>query len=498
MLRSYFIVAWRNLLRNKIFSLLNIAGLAIGLAVGFFIYQYVKVELSYDRFHQNADRIYRVPISYSGSFASQHPSATNHPAIGPALKADFPEVEDFARLVRASLFINAATVSYEKTPDEPIAFNEERIYLADQSFLTIFSFPMVEGVAETALREPKSAVITQTMARKYFGDEPALGKILDLNRLNFKVTGVMRDIPENSHLQFDMLLSFSTLGEKFGYDQWKWPEFYNYVLLKPGTDPAALEAKFPDFMQKYLGPIWEELKFKSAIYLQPITDIHLQSDLDLEQSVNGNQRTVYFLTLLAVFVLIIAWINYVNLSTAKALERSKEVGLRKVSGATKRQLITQFFFDAFLVNLLAIGLAAILLVIGMPYFEHITGKDISGVLMSAGAWHSFTFWGLVIGTLALGILIVGLYPALLLSSFNPAIVLKGKFYKSRSGIILRQGLVVFQYVLSIFLIAGTITISRQLTFMQDQDLGYSRCWSCALPPFLIRPIWTIYATSKTS
>lgn len=475
MLRSYFIVAWRNLLRNKVFSLINISGLAIGLAVGFLIYQYVQVELSYDRFHKNADRIYRLPISYSGSFSSLRPSATTHPAMGPMLKADLPEVEDFTRLVRASLFIPAATVSYEKEGSTPLIFNEEKVYMADQSFLTLFTFPIVNGDAPTALKEPKSIVITERIAQKYFGSEPALGKILQLNQTDFKVTAVLRNIPENSHLKFDILLSFSTLGsDKWGYDIWTWPEFYNYVLLAPGTDPKAVEAKLPGFMKKYLGKIWEEHKFESSSYLQPITDIHLKSDLGLEQDVNGSERTVYFLTVLALFVLVIAWINYVNLSTAKSLERSKEVGLRKVSGATKKQLITQFFFDAILVNLLSVMLAVCLLFVGIPYFENVTGKDISGVLAMTGAWYSFSFWGIVLATLAIGILVVGLYPALLLSSFNPALVLKGKFYKSRSGIVLRKGLVVFQYVLSIFLIAGTITIYRQLTYMQETDLGYNK------------------------
>jgi len=475
MLRSYFIVAWRNLLRNKVFSLINISGLAIGLAVGFLIYQYVQVELSYDRFHKNADRIYRLPISYSGSFSSLRSSATTHPAIGPMLKADLPEVEDFTRLVRASLFIPAATVSYAKEGGTPVIFNEEKVYMADQSFLTLFTFPLIKGDIASALKEPKSIVITETIAEKYFGSEPALGKVLQLNQDDFQVTGVLQNIPENSHLKFDMLLSFSTLGsDKWGYDIWTWPEFYNYVLLTPGTDPKAVEAKLPGFMKKYLGKIWEEYKFGSSSYLQPITDIHLKSDLGLEQDINGSERTVYFLTVLALFVLVIAWINYVNLSTAKSLERSKEVGLRKVSGATKRQLITQFFFDAFLVNLLAVILAVGLLVVGIPYFENITGKDISGVLEMTGAWYSFSFWSIVLAALAIGILVVGLYPALLLSSFNPALVLKGKFYKSRSGIVLRKGLVVFQYVLSIFLIAGTITIYRQLTYMQETDMGYNK------------------------
>lgn len=473
MFRNYCIVAWRNLVRNKTFSLINVTGLAIGLAIAFLIYQYVQLELSYDRFHTKVDRIYRVPISYSGSFASLRSSAVNHPAVGPAMKADFPEVEDYARLVRASLFIPAATVSYEKEGQPPIIFNEERVYLADRSFLTIFSFKLIAGNATNALEEPRSIVITQRVAKKYFSEEDALGKILSVTNLDFKVTGVMQDVPENSHLKFDMLVSFATVGADLD-NAWTWPEFYNYILLKEGADPAAVEEKIPAFLNKYLGKIWEEHKFKSDIYLQPVTDIHLKSDLTFEQNINSSERTVYFLSLLGLFVLIIAWINYVNLSTAKSLERSKEVGLRKVSGATKAQLVAQFFFDAFVVNLLAVMLAAAMLTVAIPYFDDLTGKDISGVLQSTGAWYSLKFWGIVLGALALGIIVVGVYPALVLSSFNPSLVLKGKFLKSQRGLWLRKGLVGFQYVLSVFLIAGTITIYRQLTYMQEQDLGYNK------------------------
>lgn len=473
MFQNYCIVAWRNLVRNKTFSLINITGLAIGLTIAFLIYQYVQVELSYDRFHTKVDRIYRIPISYSGSFSSLRSSAINHPAVGPAMKADIPEVEDYTRLVRVSLFIPRATVAYEIEGQPPIIFNEERVYLADRSFLTIFSFELIAGNAVNALQEPQSIVITQHVAKKYFGEEDPLGKILSITNLDFKVTGVMQDVPENSHLKFDMLVSFATVGQDLD-NAWTWPEFYTYILLKEGADPAAVEEKIPAFLNKYLAKIWEEHKFKSDIFLQPVTDIHLKSDLTFEQDINSSERTVYFLSLLGFFVLIIAWINYVNLSTAKSLERSKEVGLRKVSGATKAQLVTQFFFDAFVVNLLAVVLAAAILSIAIPYFDDLTGKDISGVLRSTGAWYSLKFWGIVWGALALGIIVVGVYPALVLSSFNPSIVLKGKFLKSQKGLWLRKGLVGFQYVLSVFLIAGTITIYRQLTFMQEQDLGYNK------------------------
>ncbi|SHG48517.1 putative ABC transport system permease protein [Chryseolinea serpens] len=471
MVQSYFVVAWRNLQRNKVFTFINVVGLAVGIAVVFMIYQYIQAERSYDLFHKNVARLYRVPIEYTGALAAR-PSATNHPAIGPALKAEFPEVQDFARMMRASMFFPANTFTFEGDPNRPVTFNEEAVFIADKPFLSMFSFPFVEGDT-SALREPNSLVLTRKVAKKYFGDKPAAGNTLLFNRMPCKVTAVV-DVPENSHLQFDVLVSFSSLGPEWGYTEWAWPEFYNYVLLAEGASPQRLEAKFPAFMEKHSAKIWEQYKFKSHIWLQPVADIHLQSDYSLEQSANGSERTVYFLTLLGIFILVIAWINYINLSTAKALERSKEVGLRKVSGASRVQLISQFFFDAFLVNVLSIALAIIIVLLVTPYFESLTGKHFSQILMSMGAYSTPYFWLSVVVALLIGILLVGIYPALVLSSFNPATVLKGKFIKSGRGALLRKGMVVFQYVLSMILVAGTLTMSTQMQFMQRQDLGYDK------------------------
>lgn len=471
MIKSYFVVAWRNLLRNKVFSFINIIGLAVGMSVVFMIYQYIQAERSYDLFNKNASRLYRVPIQYEGALAAG-PSATNHPSIGPAMKAEFPEVQDFARMMRASMFFPANTFTYEGDPNGPITFNEEAVFIADKSILSMFSFPFVEGDT-SALREPLSLVLTRQVARKYFGDKQAVGNTLLLNRMPCKVTAVI-DVPENSHLQFNVLVSYSSLGPDWGYTEWAWPEFYNYVLLAPGASAANLEAKLPAFMEKHSAKIWEQYKFKSHIWLQPITDIHLKSDFTLEQSANGSERTVYFLSLLGIFILVIAWINYINLSTAKALERSKEVGLRKVSGASRFQLMTQFFFDAFLVNVLSIVVAIGIAIVATPFMEALTGKHFSQILISSGAFQSLYFWASVVLTLLIGILIVGLYPALVLSSFNPATVLKGKFIKSGRGVLLRKGMVVFQYVLSILLVAGTVTMTTQMRFMQTRDLGYDK------------------------
>lgn len=461
----------RYLVRNKIFSFINITGLAIGMAVVLMIYQYIQAERSFDLFHTNASRLYRVPIQYSGALAAG-PSATNHPSIGPAMKAEFPEVEDFARLMRGSQFFSAITLTHEGGPNGPITFNEESVFLADRSFLSMFSFPFLEGDT-SALRDMRSIVLRKEVAQKYFGNKPAVGNILLLNRMPVTVTAVV-EVPENSHLQFNALLSSSLMGPNFGYDEWAWPEFYNYVLLKPGASRDNLQAKLPAFLEKHSAKIWQEHNFTSHIWLQPITDIHLRSNYTLEQSTNGSERTVFFLSMLGIFVLVIAWINYINLSTAKALERSKEIGLRKVSGASRIMLIMQFFFDAFLVNILSIVLAAIITIVATPYFESLIGRNFSHTLIASGTFYTPSFWATVVLTLLVGMVFVGFYPALVLSSFNPAIVLKGKFIKSAKGTLLRKGMVAFQYVLSIFLIAGTVTMAMQMNFMQKQDLGYHK------------------------
>ncbi|AYB34086.1 ABC transporter permease [Chryseolinea soli] len=484
MLKNYLLVALRNLLRNKIFSLINIFGLAVGLAACFLIYQYVQFEESYDTFHTKRERLYRVPMQFYNGTDPVGALATNAPALGPALKAEFPEVADYARLVKTSLFTSSLTsyfansleFSRTTTDGSLVAFNEEHVYFADPPFLTMFSFPLKAGSSADALAEPNTVVITEQMARKYFGDEPALGKVLRLNReMVLKVSGVLKDIPENSHLQFDILISFPTLMKSFGdgHTLWVWSVFYNYILLTPGANPQALEAKLPAFQKKYLGDTFDRGDQHMKFFLQPIADIHLHSQFDSEQSANGSQRMVYFLSILAVFILVVAWINYINLSTAKALERAKEVGLRKVVGAQRIQLMLQFFMDALLVNFLALIIAATLVVFCWSWFETLVGKSMSDVLYRNGIISPRQM--LIIAAMFFsGVVLVGAYPALVLSSFQPVQVLKGKFLKSTAGTLLRKGMIAFQYALSVLLIAGAITIYQQLSFMQSQDPGYAK------------------------
>lgn len=474
MLKSYLTIAFRNLFRNKAYSAINIIGLAIGMAACFFIFLYVRFELSYDRFNKNADRLYRVPMEFISSTDTPQPNACTHPAVGPAMKADFPEVVDFARLARPEIFLRTAAMWYTDEKGNRKIFNEGNFYIADASFLTMFTFPFKEGNPATALTAPKTIVVSESTAKKYFGNTSAMNKVLTINGLPLKVTGVFKDVPQNSHLKFDMLVSFATMGEKWGYNQWGWPEFYNYVLLAPGTDPKKIEARFPAMVNKYLADRMKEWHFTAKFFMQPITDIHLRSDYKLEPEPNGSERTVYFLSVLGILTLLIAWINYINLSTAKSMERAREVGLRKVSGATRLQVIWQFIFESFLVNCIALVISIGFIITFAPLFDHLTGKNITISFINSGLLHTWQFWLIGFALFVAGALQVGIYPAFILSAFKPALVLKGKFLRSNKGILLRRALVASQFALSILLIAGSMIVYRQLSFMRNQQLGYNK------------------------
>ena len=474
MLKNYLKIAYRNLLKNKIFSLVNIAGLAIGMAACFFIFLYVHFERSYDGWHKNIVNLYRVPVKFSGSLMNNTTAATNHPAVGPAMKKDFPEVVDYARLALAPTFIGTTMMSYTNG-NQTVTFNEDRIYFTDPSLLTMFSFPFTEGDPHTALSGKQSIVISDRIAKKYFGNQDPLGKTVSINQqTSFKVTGVFRDIPENSHLKFDVLLPLQVLGSTELDATWNWPEFYTYVQLAPGTDPRKVEAKFPAFIQKYMGALMKQLKYGADFQLQPVRDIHLRSNLEKETEANGSEKEIAFLTMIGIFILVIAWINYINLSTARSTERAKEVGIRKVAGAAKVQLIIQFMMESAIVNLLALLVAAGLVAILYPHFGAFIGKDIRDNSGGSSWFQQPGFWLGLMGLLVGGALLVGAYPAFVLSSFRPILVLKGRFFQSSRGILLRKALVSFQFVLSILLIAGAITVYSQLSYMQNQALGYNK------------------------
>jgi putative ABC transport system permease protein len=484
MYKNYFIISFRNLVRNKVFSIVNIFGLALGMAACFLIMMYVRFEMSYDRFHEKKDRIYRVVID---SDYSSQVLATNHPAAGPAMKDEFPEVEEFARIVHLSMFtFTAASIwSYIDEKGNEKVFNEEKVYEVDPAFLTMFSFPFIHGNPETAFSDVLSVVISKTISEKFFGNDNPIGKTLVMNgMLNFAVTGVFEDISENSHIKFNILTSFimrqgMERGRKPGWE-WQWPEFYTYVLLSPKTSPEILQAKLPEFVSDHLGWFMKEFNAQLRFILQPVTDIHLKSEnLTInghrwvkELEVHESEQTVYFLILIATIILLIAWINYINLSTSISIRRAHEVGLRKVAGASKRQLIIQFLSEAATVNLIAMLISFVLISLAFRYFNQITGKNIGHNLWTSGLFGEAWFWTMPIIVFLLGSFLAGLYPAFVLSSFKVASIIKGKFSGSRSGIATRKVLVGFQFHISVGLLAGTLIVYQQVSFMRNQELGY--------------------------
>jgi len=474
MLKNYLKIAFRNLWKNKSYSLINIMGLAIGMAACFFIFQYVRFELSYDRWHKHADRLYRVPISRARTFTEADASAHSYPAVGPAMKKDFQEVEEFARVAPVSAFTKTVLMSYTDEKGHTKRFNENDFYLADASFLTMFSFPFIEGDPATALAKPNSIVITETTARKYFGNGSPMGKVINLNNAPLKVTGMCKDVPENSHIKFDMLVSLCSIGPNPGYTDWGAPAWYNYILLKPGTDPRKIKEKLPVFTEKYLGAKMKEMNIHAQLGLQAVTDIHLKSAYNGEPEANGSEKTLYFLSVLGLFILVIAWINYINLSTAKSMERAREVGVRKVAGATRIQLSGQFILESLIINSIALTLSVVIVITGAPYFDHLIGKNINSAFLSSGLLREWKFWLIAFAVFVAGALQVGAYPAFILSGFKPALVLKGRFHRSGKGILFRKALVTFQFTLSILLIAGTLIVYRQLIYMRHEALGYNK------------------------
>ncbi len=475
MVRNFLLSAFRSLNKNRFFSTLNISGLAIGMAVFLMMTHYVWFERSYEDFVHNGDDIYRVTLKtyLNGELAVA--SAENYPGVGPALAHDFPEVLDYARLYNMG-YKNNVIVTYEDADPAPIAFKHRKLLYADSSFLPMMGYPLVMGDARTALAEPFTAVVSERYARMYFGNDNPVGKMLrlrddDFNNELVKVTGVFRDLPANTHLKFELLLSYETLFSRFEtaparYGQsWQRKDMYTFVQLRPGTDPSALEEKMKAMPDNY-NPSLKARNQRDVLSLQPLKDIHLTSNLAEEAEANGNARAVRFIGLIGVFVLVIAWINYVNLSTAKAMERAREVGVRKVMGASRGELLRQFLLEAAWTNLVSVVIAAGLVLLTLPAFNNLAGTtfELRDVTTPASVALVCSLW-------LAGTLLSGFYPAMVLSSFRPTAILKGKYKDSSGGIILRKFLVVFQFVMSIVLIAGTLIVYRQLNFMMNQDIG---------------------------
>jgi putative ABC transport system permease protein len=469
MFRNYLTVAVRNVLKNKVFSAINIFGLGIGLAACMLIFQFVSFELSYDKFNSKLDRTYRVTNDrFQHGKLVQH-GTIMYPTIGPSMAKDFPEIETYTRLMPAGDMMI-------KIDDK--VFRGDDCHFADEHFLSVFDFKLLAGDRITALKDRYAMVITEKLAKKYFdanaGDyEKILGKLLiwGLDSNPYKVTGIVADPPANSHIQFDALCSYNTLISADNRDadnSWTWSDMRHYLVLKPGTDYRSLEAKFPAFSERY----FQGDKVSGSVekfYLQPMKDAHLYSNYEYDIAKTANGKAVWSMLVVAVFILVIAWINYINLTTSRALDRAKEVGLRKVMGAMKTQLVKQFIFESALVSLLALIVAILIVQLAQAGFNDIIDGNLSWWTVLSNLEASTIVLAGV--TLLGGVVLSGFYPAFVLSSYQPVTVLKGKFQRSSSGQLLRKTLVIFQFMASAALITGTVIVSRQLEFMNEADLG---------------------------
>lgn len=477
MVKNYLLTSLRHLLKQRFFTLLNVLGLSIGLVAFWLITHYVNYERSYENFMANGDDIYRVQLDVYRNGELVYKSSENYAGAGAALKDEFPEVLEFGRFYNMGSK-NNVIITWEQGPNGPVVLKQRKFLYADASIFDMFSYEMVQGDRTTALEEPFTIAISETMAKKYFGEEDPMGKILRLEDDDFndepcRVTGVFKDAPTNTHLKFDVLISFPTIyGRYDGAIQryktgWGRKDYYTYVQLRPGTDPKQLEQKFPEVVSKFK-PELADQNGKDVLLLQPVKDIHLTSRLTDEAEINGNGEAVKYLALIAWFIIIIACINYVNLSTAKSVERAKEVGLRKVVGSQKGQLVLHFLIESSIIFLVSILIGCVLLIVATPFFNAVGGTPASYQI-----WNQNWFWISSVAFWFVGSIATGFYPALVLSSFKPVEVLKGKFKGKSEGIMLRRALVIFQFATSVTLIIGTLIVYEQMSYMQNQDLGYS-------------------------
>ena len=461
MFRNYLISAFRNLIKTRQFSLINILGLSIGMTACLMILHYVSFERSYDKLHENNDRIYRLRYERYSEDGESVRFASSCPPAGLRIRKLLPEVELVARICRYP-----GAISYDEKK-----FIEERLFYAEPDFFRIFHFRFIKGDPVKGIRDPNTAFISSSTARKYFGNEDPIGKTIKLdNKMVFQITGIFEDIPGNSHIKFDIVLPWSNLLDILGTDfddSWGDSGAFTYILFKKGVNISEFQKKLDAIADKEFGEALRAYKLTMKLPLQPLTDIHLASHFQQELEPNGDRSSVNLLFAIAIFIIGIAWVNYINLSTARSLTRAKEVGLRKVAGASRSQLVVQFFMEIFLINLFAIALTLLLLSLLLPLFTQITGTPLSYRI-----WDQSWLWPALVALLFTGVFLSGFYPVALLSSFRPLQVLKGKPGNSPKGLNLRKVLVVFQFTMALSLITGTFAVFMQLSFMKNLNLGF--------------------------
>jgi putative ABC transport system permease protein len=474
LISNYFKVSYRYLAKNKTFAAVNIIGLAMGMAAALLIYEYVNYEKSYDGFHAEAPNIYRVTTEWNATITPEDKRATTVPWSGPGAKESFPEVLEFTRFAPLHQMTGDNSLRYKEMDIEGTA-----MYLADPGFLKMFSFPLIEGDPHTALSNPHQIILTESIAKKYFGDESPLGKMLFMNTHDnlsgndFNVTGVIQDPPANSHMDFDFLISYSSMwpGLSDGSTYWHWDNTYCYLKLHPTANALELEKKIAAQRVKQFGKdfdVWKDvLEFK----LQPLQDIHLYSKLKGELSINGDGRALDFLAIIGIFILLCGYINYINLSTVKAIGRRTEIGVRKVVGSTKTQLTLQLLIESLIINLLSLGLALVIARICSPLMEVVFNIQWPKLGMEN---MTLQFWSAVLFIVLVGTFLSALYPAFIMTSFRPAEVLKGTVpisLSKGSRWTIRKPLTVVQFIFCIAFATGTFALYQQLKFMKEHDMG---------------------------
>lgn len=457
MIKNYFKIALRNLWRHKAYSLINISGLAIGMTCSILILLWVQNELSYDRFHANAGRIYRISAEVSGFKVAINPAP-----MPVALKQEIPAVKSYVR------FTTPSTKLFEAGDRK---FEEDNVFYVDSNFLDVFSFRLVQGDPKTALQNVSGILITASIAKKYFGNEEAIGKVLKINNYaNVTVTGVLADAPANSHLQFDFIMPMSAIAQtndNLKNNVWDNFDFYSYLLMQENFEPTpqAIE-KVNKQMEVIYAKNMPGLQAKFQV--QPITDIHLRSNLQFDLPGTGNILYVRIFFIVAIFILIVACINFMNLATARSARRAKEVGLRKVVGALRAQLIGQFLGESLLISFVSLLLSIGLVLLCLPLFNYLAGKELSIYLLSGKM--ILVLLGIAVATGLLS----GSYPALFLSGFRPVKVLKGNVRTMGANLLFRNGLVIVQFIVSIVLLSGTIVVYQQLQYIKNKDLGFDK------------------------
>jgi len=458
MLKNYFKTAWRNLMKSKMFSFINVFGLTIGITVCMMIFLFIMNEFSVDNFHSNGDNIYRVMRSFN---KTEEPSPYLSGPYAPALRNDFPsDIKQAVRVMPSNDLIVIGNAS----------FNEKKVYVTDTGFFNVFSFPLLRGNTTEALRNPNSVVLTETTAKKYFGTiDQAMGKVIEMDKqFHLTVTGIAKDVPSNSHLDFDLVVPISHYTNDDFLKRWINNGLFTYVLLNEHTNVAQLEKKFIPFVQKYMGEDMKKHGFLFSLSLTPLKDIYFEPSSEFDNVRHGDKAVVYIFLSIAILILLIACINFMNLSTIRAVERSKEVGMRKVLGALRKNLVWQFIGESILLTTISCILSVAILFLVMPWYNQVLGYSLTI------SWNTLPIYAFLIVVIIVVGFLAGSYPAFFLSAFSPIQALKGKLKLGKTGSIFRQALVVIQFSISVFLIVGTIIIIQQMGFVKNKQLGYNK------------------------